>query len=155
LPGHLTLAINLNHLDTWLYTALDGTTTQCAGVLCSPNNIRSQPKWRGVFSATYDAETLSVQWRTRYIGRVADSANGMDFLAVLNGGNTATIGSYLYHDLAVSYGVTKKIALIASIQNVFNKTAPLLYDAGGQDGTDNALYDVVGRYYRLTIEGKF
>ena len=62
---------------------------------------------------------------------------------------------YFSPSVAVSYGVTKKVALTASIQNVFNKQAPLLYDAGGQDGTDNALYDVVGRYFRLTIEGKF
>lgn len=110
---------------------------------------------RATFSETYDLGSLSLQWRTRYVGKVTDSANGIDFLAIMNGGSVATIGSYLYHDLAAGYGFSKKVSLIASIQNVFDKPAPLLYDAGGQDGTDNALYDVVGRYFRLTLTGKF
>jgi hypothetical protein len=37
----------------------------------------------------------------------------------------------------------------------FQQDGPLLYDAGGQDGTDNALYDVVGRYFRITVAGRF
>jgi len=153
--GHLSFAANINHLDTWVYTALDGTTTQCAGILCSPNNLRSQPRWRAIVSETYEAGPLSLQWRSRYVGKVTDSANGIDYLAILNGGSYATIGSYLYHDLAASFGFTPRVSLTLSVQNVFNKTAPLLYDAGGQDGTDNALYDVVGRYFRITVAGRF
>lgn len=157
LPGEFAVALNLNHLDTWLYTAQNGSTTQCAGAMCaSSTSFQTQPKWRALLSATYSVSGLTAQWRMRYVGSVADSMlGGQDFLSVQNGGVSPVIGSYAYHDLSVGYHWSSRASLTLTVDNVFDKQPPVLYDAGSQDNTDVNLYDVIGRYFHLAAQVRF
>lgn len=152
--GRLTASINLSHVDTWRYVALDGTVTECAGVLCSAaTGFASQPKWRGVLELTYDNGPLTLQWRGRYVDEVRDSLlGGQDFLGTQIGGKIPVIGAVVYHDLNVRYAVTDTLTVNASVSNLLDTKPPVLYDAGSEDNTDIMLYNVVGRYFRVSLD---
>lgn len=156
-PGRFSLGANVNHLDSWLYTGIGGATLQCAGVLCAgATSFQSQPKWHGIFSATYRLSELTVQWRARYIGKLADTlGGGQDFLGIQRNGSIPVIPAFVYHDLSLSYDMGSRVTANLSISNLFNKQPPVLYDAGSQDNTDIYTYDVVGRYLRLSLSARF
>jgi iron complex outermembrane receptor protein len=157
-PGRLALALNANHLNSWDYVARDGTTTQCAGVLCAAaTSFASQPKWRAMLTTTYKVgDLLTAQWRTRYIGSLSDSLlGGQDYLGTLIGGRIPRIPAFVYHDLMIGFDLGEHLSINGSVSNVFNKQPPVLFDAGSQDNTDVMLYNVIGRYFRLSLEARF
>jgi outer membrane receptor protein involved in Fe transport len=53
--------------------------------------------------------------------------------------------------LAASYRLSDNILLYAAIDNVGNVTPPAIPSTGGNNGTNQAVYDALGRAIRLGV----
>jgi iron complex outermembrane receptor protein len=74
-------------------------------------------------------------------------------------GKAFVVPSYTTADLSVAYQFKGKgwyngFALVAGVNNAFNKIAPFIPD-GNEDNTDKRSYDIIGRYYFFEIGKKF
>lgn len=100
------------------------------------------PKWRAVSSVAFDSEKFSANVRARYI-----SAGDYDRNQNIVNNH---IGSYTYFDLGGAYrlGGAGQVELYTSVNNVFNKKAPI-------GSTFSPYYDVMGAYYSAGVRVKF
>lgn len=100
------------------------------------------PKWRGVSSVAFDSEKFSANVRARYISAGDYDRNQ----SIVNN----HIGSYTYFDLGGAYrlGSAGQVELYTSVNNVFNKKAPI-------GSTFSPYYDVMGAYYTAGVRVKF
>ena len=175
---HAQYAFGLGHWGR-LNTAMDGTVlaitggqgtpdqpvTNCAGYFGNPNCYAPEPKWRHNLRATwqtpwYDAD-ISLNWR--HIGSTKYSGNSGD--AAVSNSNCCTssvithLPGYDYLDLAGAMKVSKALQLRLSIDNLLDKTPPVL-PSTNVDGTTNnpntytGTYDPLGRAVMLSLSYK-
>jgi len=168
-------------LGRWgrLNTSMDGTVlaitggqgtpdqpvTNCAGYFGNPNCYAPEPKWRHNLRATwqtpwYDAD-ISLNWR--HIGRTTFSGNSGDPAVSNNNCCTSAFITHLpgydYLDLAGAMKVSQALQLRLSIDNLLDKTPPVL-PSTHVDGTTNnpntytGTYDPLGRAVMLSLSYK-
>jgi outer membrane receptor protein involved in Fe transport len=143
-------------------SAPDQAMIDCAGYFGNPNCYAPEPKWRHNLRATWQAPwhdaDLSLNWR--HIGSTKFSGNSAD--AAVSNNNCCTsafithLPGYDYLDLAGAMKVGKALQLRLSIDNLLDKTPPVL-PSTHVDGTTNnpntytGTYDALGRSIVLSL----
>jgi iron complex outermembrane receptor protein len=157
-----------NYTDQQTRTAL-GITYDRAGALgTSPDAYASGvPKARATLSATYQQEAWSFTAQGRFIG-AAVLTNGTEGVAripsaSLGAGGVLTrgdilglvdnndIGAVAYLDLRASYRWTDYLSVYGAMDNVANVPPPATPSTGGGNGTNQAVYDALGRAIRMGV----
>ena len=166
--GNVAFNFDGTYVSDLRTTIPDGTSYNCAGlygVTCGTPT----PKWRHQFRITWNTPwklQASVNWR--YIAPV-----GLDFNTsqpdLQDGGykdllpTDAHIGAYSYFDLAFTYKVKDRYTFRAGIDNIFDRTPPLL-DANsfgissppnGNGNTYPQVYDPLGRKLFIGVTADF
>jgi iron complex outermembrane recepter protein len=125
----------------------------CAGYYGTTCGV-PQPKWKDVFTTTYDTpiEGFQAGMRWRYLTGVTDDALSPNPL--LSGTVEppyAHIGSYQYFDLFTSYIFNKNLSVRAGVNNVLDKDPPFISSEFinppfNSENTFPQVYDSLGRY---------
>jgi len=116
------------------------------------NSKPADPKWRGVFQASYDSGPVNFLYRTRYIGKVRDARV---LTAELRGAANPAAGvaapyidAYWYHDLNLTVRVGKSYSFDLGIRNLLDTKPPIL-SSPIEVNTDPSTYDPLGRYFHV------
>jgi outer membrane receptor protein involved in Fe transport len=148
LPGRLDLQADGTFTFSDLVQAgAGGPFVQLAGTVDQPTsatNPGSIPHFRGAGTATWSSGPVSLAWTVRYLGDVW--ALGADRSQPEN--HTPQV---FYHDVEATL-TRGKIMLSLGIDNIFNH-APPFYDDGTVNTSEYA-YDVVGRYFYMSVRAR-
>jgi outer membrane receptor protein involved in Fe transport len=106
----------------------------------------SHPRWKGLATVTYKNSGSELGFRLRYIGSMTNSAN------VGTSATQAGVDSILYTDLFGRIAVGQKFELRLGVTNLFDKMPPIFT---GQNATDPATYDVIGRTFYAGFKASF
>jgi iron complex outermembrane receptor protein len=164
--------MDLSMIGTLLIDSMgqDSPTTpaqDCAGYYGQPSCYAPAPKWahnaRATWTTPWRNSNISLAWR--YIGDTKLSANSTD--NALNGGAgpqgytiLTKMKAYSYFDLSASVMVIKDMTARISINNVLDKSPPVV-PATFVDGTTNnpntytGLYDPLGRAINISLQYNF
>ncbi len=135
---------------------------ECAGFVgvrgtCNTAN----PKWKTVSRVTWRNGPTTVSLRHRFITGVTDERIALD---ISNGVPPRTslpipkIPARHYFDLTVAWRMNETYRISAAITNLLNQDPPILDRAGGvagQNNTDSATYDVLGRRFTIGATATF
>ena len=157
--GSLTFDIKYTYLDKWKRTERDGTTREYAGTHgnCDVSNCMGTPDNRANLRATWERDSWRVSANLNYRGSIDNTffkndpegcashfANGDD----APGG--CKIASFTTVDLVLRWKPKSRWEVFGSIQNLFDKQAPLdplTYGAVSYNPLD--YYGAIGRYFTL------
>jgi len=156
------LATKVFHLAT---TDRTGTTIDRAGQNSQPvSGTSGVPNWQGNTYLTYSNGPFSGTVQVRYVSSgLRDStligADQAGYSAALaNSVNRNKVGAYATVNLNASYAIINdgahKVEVFGVVNNLFDRDPPN-YLATGFGGTNNVLYDVLGRAYRAGIRVSF
>lgn len=139
----LALSSEWTYLNNFYQQNLDGSVTQYAGTYSEGAISYGQPKWKGLFSATFTMPAgASFQWSERFIG--GESVNGIF-------GETPDEPGYHVPALAftdINVNVPwDNYNFNFGIDNLFDKDPPLAIDPYVQTLTNE--YDFAGRFFYL------
>ncbi|MEH3108210.1 MAG: TonB-dependent receptor [Sphingomonas fennica] len=158
-------SVSLRVLGTWVKdlitvdsagVAVDRSGQNGAGV-SQPSGV---PRWALNGFVTYDAEPFSGQIQLRYIsrGRYDRTRIGPDeagyTIAATNSINDNSVGDVLYVNVngqvTIAENGTRRVELYGAINNLFDRDPP--NDIPSSFGpTNNVLYDVLGRTFRIGV----
>lgn len=155
LEGNLVLrALATNVRDFTTIPGLPGTiASQTAG-----QNSGATPDWKALFVQTYSTDTYSLTLQERWF---SDGVIGTQYVVCSSGCPTSTSNNptldnntmkgATYVDLAGSYNIRKGVQAYFKIDNMFNvDPEPSPQTNTGLD-VNPALYDTLGRFYRVGI----
>jgi len=165
--GSMTFHFNGTYINSYLTTLPNGTY-DCAGlfgVTCGTPT----PKWRHQFRISWNTPwnlQASINWR--YIGPTSLDFNTNQPLLQIGagkdlGGPDAHIAAYSYFDLAFTYKLKDRYTFRAGINNIFDKTPPLLDSNNygiasppyGNANTYPQVYDPLGRVLFMGVTADF
>ncbi|MCG2585904.1 TonB-dependent receptor domain-containing protein [Massilia sp. TS11] len=160
--GSFGIAMNGTYLDKFEVEELPGEGSyDCAGLYNGSGKCgQPRPVWR---------HKLRVNWNSPWNVDFAATWRHFDSVKLEKDSNQALLkGSFNavdnnmsardYLDLAATWNITKKIALLGGINNLFDKDPPItsLYGTGSGNGnTFPSLYDAQGRKFFLNLTAKF
>jgi len=161
--GKLEAGIIWTHISTFKRTELDGTSFEFAGTHgnCDVTNCIGTPKDRVNFSLTWDRGPWQVSTNVNYISSIrnwADDSSGC--LSTFADGTDAPSGcriaSFTTVDLSGRWSPTKQLDVFGSIQNLFDRVAPLDPTTYGAVNF-NPLHvsGAIGRFYTIGVKYKF
>jgi len=157
--GNLRLDLQWSHVRTFERT-VDGVTTEYAGSHgnCDVTNCIGTPKDKVNFGATWDYNAWSISGIANYIGKMdnTDSRGGGYLSAYADGEPVKKISSFTTFDLSGRWSVTEAFELSASVQNVFDRIAPLDPSTYGAVNYNPMHFSgAVGRYFTLGAKYTF
>jgi outer membrane receptor protein involved in Fe transport len=157
-----------NYTDQQTRTAR-GVTYDRAGALGASPDVYATgvPRFRATLSATYAEGPVSFTVQERIIG-AAQLSNGtqgqpgvisasLSPAGVLTRGDIRglvddnSIPATAYLDLRASYRVNDNFLVYAAMDNVGNVSPPSIPSTGGNNGTNQAVYDALGRAIRVGV----
>ncbi len=151
-PGNFQAALNTTYTSTYKNSATPGqpgaTAIDYAGTYGAQfGNIS---RWRGTLTLDWTKGNWSTQWQSRYINSLtalnADAATGA----------SSRMASVIYQSIQVGYDVPSiHTKFDIGVDNLADKTPPLIYQNGANYNVDTATYDVIGRYYWARATVKF
>jgi iron complex outermembrane receptor protein len=163
--GNLTLSAVWTHLFKWLRTEQDGTERDFAGTHgnCDITNCTGTPDDRVNLSASWERDAWRVTAMANFRGKLdnvlfKNDPDGCAF-TYANGDDApggCKIASFTSIDLSVRWAPSKRMEVFATIQNLFDKVAPLdplTYGATSYNPLDYS--GALGRYYSAGIRYKF
>jgi iron complex outermembrane receptor protein len=156
---HYIAELSGTQIFNWALTLPDGTRQQFVGTH-GPYALSSgagTPRTRGSFANTVIWNKLTGTLTMYYVSGLANYAqdqSGFEPLSSipLNG----RIGSFTYFDLTGSYEITDHIAITGSVENLFDRKAPI-DPANYAANNYNPTYDlagVIGRFYNVGVKVK-
>ena len=163
--GKLTFDAKWTHLFTFERTELDGTKRDFAGTHgnCDATNCMGTPNDRVNLGATWERNSLRVSSNINYRGALDNKLfkNDPDGCAFFyaNGSDSpggCKIASFTSVDLTFRWKATKEIEVFGSVQNLFDKMAPLdplTYGATSYNPLDYS--GALGRYFNAGLRYKF
>lgn len=163
--GKLTLDVKWTHLFTWLRTEQDGSSRDFAGTHgnCDVSNCMGTPADRLNFGATWELDKVRVSATVNYRGKLDNTLfkNDPDGCAShyadgTDAPNGCKIKSFTTVDLTGRWRATPKLEVYATIQNLFDKIAPLdplTYGATSYNPVDYS--GAMGRYFSIGAKYKF
>jgi outer membrane receptor protein involved in Fe transport len=119
------------------------------------------PKWRGLAQLIYRQEPWSIGLLARYVGSgridTGLSEEGTATAPPDISPETNRIGSYWVFNLSGTFNIldNDRAQVFWNIENLFNRDPPLVPNTSSNLQTNGALYDVVGRYFRLGFRFQF
>src|ERR1700761_6856364 len=143
----------------WALTLPDGTRQQFVGTH-GPYALSSgagTPRTRGSFANTVIWDKLTGTLTMYYVSGLANYAqdqSGFDPLSVLP--FSGHIASFTYFDLTGSYDINDHISITGSVQNLFDRKAPI-DPANYAANNYNPTYDlagIIGRFYNVGVKVK-
>ena len=168
LDGSMTWSLNGNYTDQQTRTA-QGITYDRAGALgASPDNYAAGiPKLRAILASTYAQGPWSLTAQGRFIGS-ARLTNGPQGQAAIKSASLSTagaltrgdifglvddnsIGAVAYLDLRASYRFAEHFQLYGAIDNLTDVAPPAIPSTGGGNGTNQMIYDAIGRAIRVGV----
>ncbi len=163
--GTLAMDVKWTHLFRWQRTEQDGSTRDFAGTHgnCDVTNCIGTPDDRVNLGATWDLAPWRVSAIVNYRGALSnvlfkgDPAGCASHFANGNDApNGCRIASFTTLDLTGRYAVGPQSELFASIQNVFDKIAPIDPLTYGQTSFNPLDYSgAVGRFLSVGFRHKF
>ncbi|WP_338771207.1 TonB-dependent receptor [Massilia sp. METH4] len=161
--GRATLGLVITHVASWKRHESATTVYQYAGTHgnCDTSNCAGTPKNKVNASASWDIGawnfTGNLNWRDRmkniyFEGGLCAStlANGQP------GTKDCEIASFTTLDLSTRFNVSKNFTLFASVNNVFDKIAPLdPLTYGGISYNPMDASGAIGRYFKVGASYKF
>ena len=163
--GNLTFDVKYTYLDKWKRTERDGTTRDYAGTHgnCDVSNCMGTPDHKVNLRATWDRENWRLSANVNYRGPIDNTyfKDDPDGCAshFANGADAPTdceLASFTTVDLVLRWKPQPRWEIYGSIQNVFDKQAPLdplTYGAVSYNPLD--YYGAIGRYFTLGAKYSF
>jgi iron complex outermembrane receptor protein len=158
--GNVSARVLATHIDHLTTVTPQGIATDRAGQNGSPvSTVSGVPSWQVNGYLTYQGNRFGAQFQARYIsGGVRDvtlvgpgQAGYSTTLA--NSTNNNRIPAYWYFNMNAQYDIIKSgsrsVQLFGAINNLFDKDPPIAPSSFGP--TNNVLYDVIGRTYRVGV----
>jgi outer membrane receptor protein involved in Fe transport len=166
LEGTLAWDLVGNYTDQQTRTA-QGITYDRAGALGGSPDVYASgiPKFRALLAATYGQGPWSFTTQTRFIGSAVLSNGAVPGLAsaslspagVLTRGDIRGlvddngIPAIGYLDLRASYRWNSSLSFYGAMDNVTDVDPPATPSTGGGTGTNQAVYDTLGRVLRVGV----
>ncbi len=152
-PGNFKAGFASTYLSTYSNDATPGQpgahTVNYAGTYTQ--QFGNMTRWRGTLTLNWALGNWSAQWQTRYI----NSLTNLNADAAIAGVNLP-MASVTYHSLKVGYAVPSiHTTFDVGVDNLSNKTPPLIYQNGLNYNVDTSTYDTIGRYYWARATVKF
>ena len=162
--GRLTFDAKWTHLFKWERTEQDGTSVDYAGTHgnCDVSNCMGTPDDRVNLGVTWDRANFRVSAMANYRGSISNKLSKDDkecastFANEEDAPNGCRLASFTTVDLTARWKVTPRTELYASIQNLFDKVAPLdplTYGATSYNPLD--FNGAMGRYFRAGMKYSF
>jgi iron complex outermembrane receptor protein len=163
--GTLAMDAKWTHLFKWIRTEQDGTQRDFAGTHgnCDVTNCIGTPDDRVNLGATWDLAPWRVSATVNYRAPLKDTLfkNDPDGCAVhfadgRDAPNGCEVASFTTLDLTARWTLTAKTELFGTIQNVFDKIAPLdplTYGATSYNPLDYS--GALGRFFSVGMRHKF
>jgi iron complex outermembrane receptor protein len=164
--GSLSAALNGTYLEHSITTPYPGAQSfDCAGLFgpdCNTNSIN--PRWRHTlrvnWSTPWDKLLLSANWRFIGATRLDNNSNNPALMFSEFGEYDyvdARIPNYSYLDLAAIWPVWRSIELRAGVNNVLDKSPPVISSELTGVGTPNTYptYDELGRNLFIAFTARF
>jgi len=139
-----------NYTDERTLAAL-GTTYDGAGAVSTDTAVNplsglTAPKFHFTLAATYGDGPYEFTVQGRYTGSARLSNTWVSGVDVDNN----SISDVMYADLRASYQWTNQIQVYGAVDNVFDTPPPIIATQGG-NVTNPALYDALGRSFRVGV----
>ena len=156
-PGQLEMDLQWSHVLKFERTEGD-STVDYVGTHgnCDVTNCIGTPEDRVNFGTTWKQDAWSVSGVVNYISSLENKdSRGGDYLAFYwDGTPVEKISSFTTFDLSGRYNITDAFELSASVQNVFDRTAPLDPTTyGGVNYNPLHFSGAIGRYF--TVGAKY
>lgn len=163
--GNFRLSLDSTYLKKFdvdlQYNGVFVQDQQNGGTFLSSANggMGNYSKWRALGSINWSKGIWDASWNMRYVDGFTVGSTEPDGTCA-NLGLTAgspgcqfSIGSYTYHNLQMGVKfLDDKIKLRLGVDNVNDKTPPILYQNNSLNGnTDERTFDTVGRYYWMNV----
>ncbi|MFC4528861.1 TonB-dependent receptor [Dyella halodurans] len=151
-PGNFKAGLNTTYTSTYNNNATPGQpgpgTVNYAGTYTQQfGNIA---RWRGTLTLNWALGNWSAQWQGRYIHRLTNL--NADYTT----GANAPMASVLYQSITAGYEIPQiHTRFDIGVDNLSDKTPPLIYQNGQNFNTDTSTYDTLGRYYWARATVKF
>lgn len=164
LPGSLTIRALATHTMNFIVNSgIPGTPpVQDAGVNAPNGGYGSTPYWKLYGTQSWDFHQVGIDLTERWF---SDGVYGHQYIVCQNNCPVSTVNNptissntmpgELYIDLGGRYAVTDSLSAFVKIDNLFNRDpAPSPQTNTGID-INPALYDVIGRTYRMGVRYNF
>jgi outer membrane receptor protein involved in Fe transport len=161
--GSLDFSLTGTYLKTFSFENLPGKGEyNCAGYF-GPTCGLPSPKWRHKVRSTWSTPwNFDVSGTWRYIAKVSNDTTSSDPLlaGTLPTPADAYLSSRSYFDLNAVYRFSKKIAISAGINNLFDKDPPIASSSSmvgsfANGNTYPQVYDAYGRFIYANLTYKF
>jgi len=160
--GELSLRANATYVDKFtIVTPSDPPAIlQYAGMVGNTAAFAT-PKWRGLGQVIYRQNPWSIGLMMRYVGpgRIDTGLSevGSATTRPAISPETNRVGSYVVFNLSGTVDILddERAQFFWNIENLFNRDPPLVPNTSSNLQTNGALYDVVGRYFRVGARFKF
>jgi len=135
----------------------EDATYDCAGIINPACLIPQTPDWRHIMNLRYSADKFSVGVRWRHIAALDyRNQNGSlattDQILVRNGNKLSSMN---YFDLSGAYSLSDHIELSAGVNNIADKSPPLVGNSLSLNGNSPGGYDQLGRFLFANINIRF
>jgi iron complex outermembrane receptor protein len=120
-------------------------TIDYAGVIpdSEGGGTSGQPRWKGQLDVRYSYGPFEAGWTTHYIGPAK-----YDLTYTIENQSILEIDPYFDYDLSLEYKITPRITARLNVDNITNAQPP--YPVSSV-----STYDLIGRYYLLSLDAKF
>lgn len=148
LGGQLRLQGVATYLDEYVFRPSIAATDRI-----ERRGVGTFPRWRGNANAVYVRGPLTLSWVARLYGSVGIGTSRAD-AATSEQQDPHRYKAQLYNDVQVRFTPPKlPFELFVGANNLFNKSLPYTYFAGGLDGASG--YDVIGRFVYAGAKARF
>jgi len=156
--GQINAALTGTYADKAQWSPLPGVnddaTYDCAGVI---NNACRTPDWRHMLNLRYSADAFSIGLRWRHVGALNyrnqnGSPGTIDQLLIRN---RYQLGAMNYLDVSGSYALSKHVELSGGINNITDKTPPLVGSGMSANANSPSGYDPLGRFVFANVNIRF
>jgi iron complex outermembrane recepter protein len=164
LPGErVTISYNGGIVNSFIRVLFPADNQfDCAGKFgggaCSDagTGVRAIPEFRSSLNVAWTDGPLTVRGAWRYTGQTdallgKNPPAGWKGVWTPNNSLVQHIDGWDYFDLGASYKVNDNLRISGTINNIFNKTPPILGSAQSDANTLPNQYDIVGRRYGINI----
>jgi len=161
--GRSVLGLTWTHVASWKRVEKNGTVFQYAGTHgnCDTSNCAGTPKDKISVNATWERDALSVSAIANYRADMANTYFAGDKCAsqFANGADAPTgchLASFTSVDLSARYKLNANWQIYGSIQNLFDKVAPLdPLTYGGLSYNPMDATGAIGRFFKIGARAQF
>ena len=148
-PGDFKASFFTTYTNNYKVSIPGGTNGNYVGTYS--DQYGNLTRLRATLTLNWKLGNWSAQWQTRYIKHLTN----VNADAAIPGVNLP-MASVLYHSIQLGYAVPAwHTRFDVGVDNLSDKTPPLVYQNGSNYNVDTATYDTIGRYYWARATVKF